>query len=290
MKKLLLMAAATVALSGVASTAGATSLTDWVFTKEKLTHITDNTYIEKDVQIWVNDVQPLDSSGKSLAVVNSDIVDDLVTYGTVVPPEGVFPNNQTDNGNPFGYLIHRPASITASVFDNTGIGQLNQDTGNNTNQGNVVSAALVFGGNDLVDSEAYVEDINAFNRAFQVEPGFETEPNPIADAQVSAVLNGSFNHNTGVFAGNQNAGNMNSQHNVLSAAVGDAAFTALADAGLDQVNAANTTYDANTVKHEDITNSIDNNVGIVMFNQSVGSMNNQATVVNLAVLSSSVGL
>lgn len=300
MKKLLLMAAASVAFGGVASTASATSLTDWTLFKVKKTEITDNTYIEKDVQIWVNDVQPLDSAAKSIAVVNSDIVGDLVTFATVVPPEGVFPSgdNETDNGNQFGYLINRHATITESVIDNVGIGQLNQDVGNNTNQGNVISAALVFGGDDLVDSEAYVEDINAFNTAFQVEPSFDlgvdTNGDPIeptaADAQVSSLLTGSFNTNTGVFMGNQNSGNMNSQHNVLSAAVGDAAFTALADAGLDQVNAANTTYDANTIKTDTITQSVNGNTGIVMFNQSAGSMNNQATVVNLAVLSSSVGL
>jgi hypothetical protein len=292
MKKLLLMAAASVAFGGVASTASATSLTDWTLFKVKKTEITDNTYIEKDVQIWVNDVQPLDSAGKSIAVVNSDIVGDLVTYATVVPPEGVFPSgdNETDNGNQFGYLLNRHSTITDSVHDNVGIGQLNQDSGNNSNQGNVVSAALVFGGDDLVDSEAYVEDINAFNTAFQVEPSFGANLPTPADAQLSALLTGSFNSNTGVFMGNQNAGNMNSQHNVLSAAVGDAAFTALADAGLDQVNAANTTYDANTVKTDTITFSVNDNTGIVMFNQSAGSMNNQATVVNLAVLSSSVGL
>jgi hypothetical protein len=293
MKKLLLMAAATVALSTVASTAGATSFTDWTFNKTKLTHITDNTYIEKDVQIWVNDVQPLDSAGKSLAVVNSDILNDFVTYATVVPPEGVFPGdqNQTDNGNPFGYQINRHALIENSVFNDAGIGQVNQDVGNNSNQGNVVSAALVFGGNDLVDSEAYVEDLNAFNTAFHVEAvpvTHDAQGNFLANQ--SAKLTGSFNHLTGVYMGNQNAGNMNSQHNVLSAAVGDAAFTALADAGLDQVNAANTTYDANTVKRDLIENSVNDNTGIVTFNQSVGSMNNQATVINLAVLSSSVGL
>lgn len=300
MKKLLLMAAASVAFAGVASTASATSLTDWTLFKVKKTEITDNTYIDKDVTIYVNDVQPLDSAAKSIAVVNSDIVGDLVTFATVVPPEGVFPSSdtsETDVGFQYGYLLNRHSSIQNSVFDNTGIGQLNQDSGNNSNQGNVVSAALVFGGDDLVDSEAYVEDVNAFNTAFHVEPGFDLEDdagNPIlptvADAQLTALLNLSFNHNTGVFMGNQNAGNMNSQHNVLSAAVGDAAFTALADAGLDQVNAANTTYDVNTIKTDDVIGSVNNNTGIVMFNQSVGAMNNQATVVNLAVLSSSVGL
>src|SRR4051812_48106251 len=111
MKKLLLMAAASVALSGFAAApAGAPSLTDWTFIKEKNTLIIDNTYVDKTVDIWVNDVQPLDSAGKSLVAINSDIVGDSVTYAIVVPPPGVFPGeagSQTDFGNPFGYLINR---------------------------------------------------------------------------------------------------------------------------------------------------------------------------------------
>jgi len=293
MKKLLLMAAASVAFAGVASTASATSLTDWTLFKVKLTEIHDNTFVEKDVTIYVNDVQPLDSAAKSIAVVNSDIVGDDVTYANVNVPDGVFPSDNgqfDDHGNPFGYDIHRHALITGSVIGDVGIGQVNQDVGNNSNQGNVISAALVFGGDDYVDAEAYVEDINAFNTAFHVEAAPITHEAGDALANQDAILTGSFNGLTGVYMGNQNAGNMNSQHNVLSAAVGDAAFTALADAGLDQVNAANTTYDANTVKRDRIESSLNGNTGVVMFNQSSGSMNNQATVVNLAVLSSSVGL
>jgi len=295
MKKLLLMAAASVALSGFAAApAGATSLTDWTFIKEKNTLIIDNTYVDKTVDIWVNDVQPLDSAGKSLVAINSDIVGDFVTYAIVVPPPGVFPGeqgSQTDFGNPFGYLISRHATITGSVLNDVGIGQINQDVGNNSNQGNVIAAGLVFGGNDLVSAEAYEQDINILNRAYHVEPKPLTEdPNALTVGNQTADLTGSFNNLTGVFMGNQNAGNMNSQHNALSAAVGDAAFTALADAGLDQVNGGNVTYDANTVKRDNITGSINANTGIVTFNQSVGSMNNQSTIINLAVLSSSVGL
>ena len=89
---------------------------------------------------------------------------------------------------------------------------------------------------------------------------------------------------------NQNAGNNNQQHNVLAAAVGDNAFTALADAGLHQVNSGNTSYDVNTVKEDLIQHSVNNNTGIVAFNQSVGNNNNQATVINVAAISSSVGL
>jgi len=289
MKKLLLMAAAAVAFSGIASAASATSLTDWTFDKTKLTEINDNTYVEKDVNIWVEDVDTLDSAGKSLAVVNSDILGDSVWYANVVAPPQAG-TGEVFVGSHFSYGIDRHALITGSVTNDVGIGQINQDVGNNTNQGNVISAALVFGGNDLVDAEAYVEDINAFNVSIHHELTPITQDPNSTLANMSADLTASFNHLTGVYMGNQNAGNMNSQHNVLSAAVGDNAFVALADAGLDQVNGANTSYDVNSVKRDAITNSIDNNTGIVAFNQSVGSMNNQATVINVAALSSAVGL
>lgn len=293
MKKLLLTAAASMALVSVASAANATSLTDWVFTKVKNTEINDNTYIEKDVQIWVEDTQPLDSAGKSLVAINSDIILDTVGNAHVTPPEGTFPSsagNEDDVGNPFGYLIQRHALISSSVHDDTGIGQLNQDVGNNSSQGNVIAAGLVFGGNDLVSAEAYEQDINILNQAVEVEPvPLDTEPGGSL-ANESATITDSIHDNTGVIQVNQNAGNMNNQHNALSAAVGDAAYTALADAGLDQVNGGNVSYDVNTVKRDRIDGSVNGNTGIVEVNQSVGNMNNQSTIVNIAALTSFVGL
>jgi hypothetical protein len=293
MKKLLLMAAASVAFTAVASAASATSLTDWTFDKVKLTNIEDNTWIEKDVRIWVQDVDTLDSAGKSLAVVNSDILGDTVNWALVVSPplaSGPGLTGEVFVGSALSYGIDRHALITGSVTNDVGIGQLNQDVGNNSNQGNVISAALVFGGDDLVDAEAYVEQINAFNTAIHRELTPITQSANDTLSNMGADLVGSFNVLTGVYMGNQNAGNMNSQHNVLSAAVGDNAFVALADAGLDQVNGANTSYDVNSVKRDLITGSINQNTGIVAFNQSVGNMNNQATVINVAALSSAVGL
>ncbi|MBS0409090.1 MAG: hypothetical protein JSR86_04175 [Proteobacteria bacterium] len=301
MKKLLMTAVAGLALAGMgASVANADATTNWTFTKSKLTTIVEPTTIVKVISINVTDTKPLDSAASALVAINSSISGAVVGTAHVVDPNI---GTQSDGapfqdfvGNEFNYDIHRSALITGSVLNNTGIGQLNQDVGNNSNQGNVVAAGFVFGGNDFADAEAYVEQLSTNNSARDAEDFknlVEQDPGiggltlvPL----ITATLDGSMNNNTGVFMANQNAGNNNQQHNALAAAIGENAFTALADAGLHQVNSGNHSYDINTVKEDLITNSVNSNTGIVAFNQSVGNNNNQATVVNVSAISSWVGL
>jgi len=301
MKKLLMTAVAGLALAGMgAGVANADATVNWTFNKAKNTVIVEPTTITKIISISVTDTKPLDSAASALVAINSSISGAVVGTAHVVDPNigtqsdgGPF---QDFTGNEFNYDIHRSALITGSVLNNTGIGQLNQDSGNNSNQGNVVAAGLVFGGNDFADAEAYVEQLSTGNSARDAEDFtnlVSQEPGvggltlvPL----ITATLDGSMNHNTGVFFANQNAGNNNQQHNALAAAIGENAFTALADAGLHQVNSGNHSYDINTVKEDLIQNSVDNNTGIVAFNQSVGNNNNQATVVNVSAISSWVGL
>jgi hypothetical protein len=303
MKKLLMTAVAGLALAGMgAGVANADATVNWTFNKAKNTVIVEPTTITKIISISVTDTKPLDSAASALVAINSSISGAVVGTAHVVDPLiGVGPNQEgpvfpTFEGAEGNYDIHRSALITGSVLNNTGIGQLNQDSGNNSNQGNVVAAGLVFGGNDFADAEAYVEqlstgnsarDAEAFTNLVSQEPGVG---GLTLVPLITATLDGSMNHNTGVFFANQNAGNNNQQHNALAAAIGENAFTALADAGLHQVNSGNHSYDINTVKEDLIQNSVDNNTGIVAFNQSVGNNNNQATVVNVSAISSWVGL
>jgi len=313
MKNLLLTAAATITLVAVAAPASADNFAYWNVLRLKATFILETDFIDKDITVTVTDTTPLDSEASALIIVNSVITDDHVGVADVEDP-GLDAGTQTLKGpflgDPNNYDIRRYAviggerqddgSITpnGAVNGNVGIGQLNQDVGNNSNQGNVVAAALVFGGNDLVKSEAYVEQHNSDNSSRWIEsfeglptvsgdPASASDPTdllPIAAAYIEASIDG----NTGVFMVNQNAGNMNAQNNALGLAVGDNAFTALADAGLNQVNADNTTFDDNTVKADWIHDSVNGNTGVVAVNQSVGSMNNQATVINIAALTSAV--
>ena len=329
MKKLLLTTGAVAALSMVCAPAFADSFTFWNFTKGKFTEINEVTQIEKTINIYVTDTTELNSSADALVAVNSSISGDLVTFATVQqlgtsgnPNKGGFTTTGTLDGNPVvfpgsgdGVLfhgdqlnmqIHHTNTIDQSVDNDTGIGQLNQDSGNNSNQGNVISAAFVFDAaapvtgtrivnGDLAKAEAYVEQLNTDNAAYDIEASpFVLDSHGVStgvlDFKITATILDSINSDTGVFMVNQNAGNMNSQHNALAAAVGDNTFTALSDAGLNQVNEGNISFDINTVKSDLITNSVNSDTGIVAVNQSVGNMNNQATVISVASLASFVGL
>jgi hypothetical protein len=314
MKTLLLAAAASLALTAAMSgTAKADDLTNWTVTRTKTTTINEPTTINKTETVTVTDTQPLNSEAAGQVTINSsvtgavvgtaDVVDPLI--GTINDPE--IPTFVGDENN---YDIHRSATTTNSMLRNTGLGELNQDVGNNSNQGNAVAAGFVFGGNDLVKAEAYVEQLSTDNSSRNIEdgnpasPGNNLVPNPAFNTgnpsltpdqgpllpQISASMTGSMDNNTGVFFANQNAGNNNQQHNALAAAIGDNAFTALADAGLHQLNSGNHVYDVNTVKQDTVNNSVNSNSGIVALNQSVGDNNNQATVINVAAISSFVSL
>jgi uncharacterized membrane protein YdcZ (DUF606 family) len=89
---------------------------------------------------------------------------------------------------------------------------------------------------------------------------------------------------------NQNAGNMNNQLNALAMAVGLGSKWALSEAALGQSNIGNTIVALNTVKSDTITGSVNDNTGVIGVNQTVGNMNNQASVVSMAVLSSTVAI
>jgi hypothetical protein len=297
MKTLLLAAAATLALSvGLAGTASADVTTDWTLQKTKTTTISEPTTITKNITVSVTDTTPLNSEASGLAVVNSSVENDKVGQVSITDPNpglGETPQNFTGAAS---YDITLHALLTGSVLTNTGIGQLNQDVGNNTNQGNVIAAGLVFGGNDFASAEAYVEQLGEDNSARNIEDPSQVHAQGASNLtgpeipQLSADIESSINHNVGVFFVNQNAGDNNQQHNALAAAIGDNAFTALGDAGLHQVNSGNTVFDLNTVKQDTINVSVNNNQGIIALNQTTGDSNNQATVINVAAISSSVAL
>jgi hypothetical protein len=314
MKTLLLAAAASLALTAAMSGAAkADVLTDWTVTKTKTTTITEPTTINKTETVTVTDTRPLNSEASGLAVINSSVTGAVVGTAHVTDPligtdsDPEIPDFVGDENN---YDIHRSSTTTNSILRNTGIGEVNQDVGNNSNQGNVIAAGFVFGGNDLVKAEAYVEQLSTNNSSRNVEDGNPASlgnnliPNPAYNTgnpsltpdqgpllpQITASMTGSMDGNTGVFFVNQNAGNNNQQHNALAAAIGDNAFTALADAGLHQLNSGNHVYDVNTVKQDTVNGSVNSNTGIVALNQSVGDNNNQATVINVASISSFVSL
>jgi hypothetical protein len=280
MKNKYLMAAALMTFGLAASPAFADVTATMDVAKAKLVVISQPTIIIKEALITVTYRDELSDAATAQALVNSSNTNNEVTWSRDTDPnDGV---NTAGNAN--NMLIYRKALIEGSVLRNQGIGQLNQDTGNFANQGNVVSAGLDFGKDAFANAEAYAEQLTTGNTVRHIEGSVA----PRSDPPIDAVVTGSFNTNVGLFMGNQNSGNVNSQHNVLALAVADSAVWALSDAGLNQVNAGNTAFETNSVKRDSISTSVNGNVGIVMLNQSVGNMNNQSTVVSIAALTSAV--
>ncbi len=248
---------------------------------------------DKSIVVGVEMDVILDGSAQSNAAINATIDDVSV---------GAINDSVTDQG------IDKTASTTDSVNRNTGIVQFNQDAGNVSNQGNVMAAAAVFTAVDSDDSQVVMSEAYADQRISDSESTHEEDFDNLAglvdlvdgefvvdldgdfDFDLTAEITNSYNGNAGVVMGNQNVGNANNQHNLLSLAVGDNALVALSDAGLGQENSGNVLNDVNTLKTATVTNSMNGNTGIVAVNQSTGAFNNQATVISVAALTSSVGL
>jgi hypothetical protein len=269
MKKLMKATVAAGALALVATPAMADNFLFWEVLKlAEYTIVVDVTK-EKIADINVNFDEELEGSASSQALVNARVEFNSNSNGS------------TNEAN----STQRTAILNNGVNENLGIGQLNQDVGQFSNQGNVASVGLDLGGDAYTMAEAYVDQKTQSNFSGTRE-GIVNTANP----NLESLIYGSVNENTGVFHVNQNSGVGNQQHNVLSAAVGASAVIALADAGLGQLTAGNSLADTNTVKRDVLSDSVNGNTGIVNVNQSVGTFNSQATIVNVSALTSAVGL
>jgi hypothetical protein len=187
--------------------------------------------------------------------------------------------------DPDDMLIFKHARISNSINNNTGIVGVNQDVGNMVNQANVVAVAVTNSRTALTHAQAEADQRNTLNFSFHSELEVDID-NP----NLTATITGSNNNNRGVVGVNQNAGNMNNQANLVALSVGLGSQFALSEAALGQVNTDNRVTEVATVKFDLISNSINNNSGIVGVNQSVGNMNNQASAVSVSALSSTVTL
>ena len=249
-------------------------------TKDKDIFVKETIFIDKNITIKVDLDQKYEGAAEADALSNQLNEFNTVAGNIKFPlPPGVTPE----------YGIKRDALIKNSVNGNKGIVGANQDVGNMVNQANVVAVALTASTTSFTNSQAEADQINRFNEVTQLE---KVQPdangNPIPDR--TAKIEDSVNNNSGVVGVNQNSGNMNNQLNKLALAVGRGAKVALSEAALGQVNANNKVTEVNTVKDNLISNSGSNNSGIVGINQSSGNMNNQASVVSMAVLTSKVAI
>jgi len=119
-------------------------------------------------------------------------------------------------------LLFRDAVITNSINHNTGIVNVNQAVGNNSNQANNESLAvslLTSGtqGGGVALSEADLGQLNTGNH------NWESDATGVAGDEIfgihkSATMTGSVSDNIGIVGVNQSAGNMSNQANNVSAA------------------------------------------------------------------------
>ena len=258
--------------------------------KDKDIRIVEVIAVNKTATIVVGAIYDLEAAAEAQALINVD------NNGNSV--NGADPEDPTDQTPEIGdeYGLHFEASAVRSINDNTGVFGFNQDVGNMSNQGNVVSIAGIANLEAVADSQAHAEQINEHNSSIEYEFLRDLEGDPIVVTpevdpstfliNKHAVIANSINDNVGVINVNQNAGNMNNQSNGVSAAVGIGAIVALSDADLGQLNSGNFVDEVETVKVGTIQGSVNGNVGIVNVNQSTGNMNNQGNVVSLSAITS----
>jgi hypothetical protein len=295
-KALLATAGSALALVLLAAAAPASADVNVIatITKNKDITITEQITINKTIDIIVaTDFTELTSAAEAQALLNVDN-----TGSSVDGADASTPISPGGEPGVVDYNIHLSALLTGSVSNNNGVFGFNQDVGNMTNQGNVVSIAGVADLPAFVNSQAEADQNNANNSVRELELLKHTDGSHFAFDELpgsepgdflvnkQALISDSINDNTGVINVNQNAGNMNNQSNGVAAAVGLGALLALSESALGQANSGNHVVEAETVKTATIDGSVNNNSGIVNVNQSTGNMNNQGNVVSLAAITS----
>lgn len=248
-------------------------------TKQKDIRVIERVQIDKNIQIQVALRQVYEGAAEADAVSNQ-----------LNERNDVRGNIQGSTPTRPAYGINRHALIDESINTNRGIVGVNQDVGNMVNQGNVVAVALTASPSSVTNSQAEADQVNRFNNVLQLERLTLREGQIVSPPDRSATIDDSINGNSGVIGVNQNSGNMNNQLNKLALAVGPGAKVALSEAALGQVNTGNRVREIETFRVDLIRDSANRNSGIVGANQSSGNMNNQASVVSMAVLTSRVAI
>jgi len=295
MKKYLLASAALIAGAGFAFPAAADIDVSAMVHYDKTVTITET--LTKTKRVFLDVI--ITRTGRTAAEANA-IENQRIGDG----PNPNDPNDQLEGSNTATYVgtgvlcpscVGQPgrpnadfsAEVTGSINNNTGVTQYNQDVGWGSNQGNVLSAAL--GRN--------ADFVEANNSAAQYNQGNTiTETGRIVDPQATlprvalirqALMVGSVNHNTGLTQVNQNAGIFNNQLNSVALALGfrTGLAVALAESDLGQWNTGQKTTEFRTSRVAGMSDSVSDNVGVVMGNQAAGHMANQA---NKMALSASV--
>jgi hypothetical protein len=277
MKKEILGLAAAVLAGAIASPALADVTAVATITKTKDVKVTEHITILKDISITGTVALTTSKAAEALALANIDNHNNRTdrTIDATGVSEGLFSSDAP---------IYRTATINNSIDNNHGSVGVNQDTGNDVNQANLIAYGLTDQGSNFTNGEASVDQSNTQNVvdfSWTIDTDF---PNALYDVNVTASMSNSVNHNTGVVGVNQNSGNNNNQTNAVALAAGlplagtPGQGIALAEADLGQENTHNTVHAVNVSATATIDGSISNNTGIVGVNQAVGNNSNEANV------------
>jgi hypothetical protein len=278
--------------------------------KSKL--VVEDVLISKAVEIGVKQIVKPSSSAEAQAVKNDtsvgNIVTELETPG--VPPIPAVP--PTYEINPItGELIEidpglpavpgvppvpvvKAAVIDAGSLDGAaGIINVNQAPGNINNQGNAVALSYSAPAFAVTEVAPGTEGETRFVGGAFLHAESSAEKELAANAVTSFAslrsdtINAALVGATGIIGINQSAGNINNQNNATSLALGDG-IAALTEADLGLHSTANTAADTGTSYNDSLTGgALGTAAGIINVNQASGSMNNQANVVAVGVLTGS---
>jgi hypothetical protein len=257
-----------VALAGIfVFAASAASADVFVFgdvMKTKTKVVTENIYIQKNIYLTVWETIDVD------AVAEQEII-----------------KNQR---NEYNWVVDEDAVSTAEILDDSGAAAngvvlINQSPGFENNQGNEVSityAVSPFGDGVFSHAQVAIEQRNEFNNYIGLELSLGSL-NSDTIGREGSTETGPFDGGSGIVDINQAAGHMNNQNNAQAIALGDSTVFALGEIDLGQWNSWNAVNVEDQLRSDTIAGGAFANFdGIVKVNQSAGSMNNQANLLDIA--------
>ena len=269
--------------------------------KDKTITVDEVVTIIKTVSIRADFDLFLDGAAEAQALANIRNEDNDVTYNDADPTDVDF-----------------SAVLDLSVLLNLGITGVNQDAGTNAKQGNVVAVGIADSGDAFAGAQAEADQINRRNQVTEGDQDpFHPQlgspfPNPaivpntaVYEADITDSINGNPAGASGIIGVNQNAGNNNSQLNMVALAAGvelddqgeeganPDVTAALSEAALGQLNVGfpppiegpqvNSVQETGTFKTASLTRSLnDHRGGVIGTNQAAGNNANQGNLVSVA--------
>jgi hypothetical protein len=261
----------TLALAGIfvfgASAANADFTVFGSYTATKTQNVTENVTITKTIEFEVFEIINVDAVAEQNILKNQRNEDNVI-----------FDDNALSSAE---ILDDSGASVNGLVL-------INQSPGFQNNQGNEVS--ITYAASPPVEvglpsgvfthATASVEQLNNFNSYVALVAG---SINSDTIGTAGSLEPGPFEGGSGIVDINQAAGHINNQNNAQSISIGANSVFALGEVDLGQENTENFVNVFDNVRTDTIAGGAFSGFnGIVKVNQSAGSMNNQANIVNIA--------